>query len=84
MSEETPGSNKWAPRANFHATAQPRSPGQSRDAPTLTLQQIPGGDLWLHWKTDRWRRAGGHKPRSPQLICEKEQSILSLKQNLII
>lgn len=59
MSAETPGSNKWAPRRNFHTTAR------SRDTPTLTLQQIPGGELWLHRKTERWRQAGGHKPRRP-------------------
>lgn len=71
MSEETPGSNKWAPRANFHPTAQPRSPGQSRDAPTLTLQQIPGGDLWLHWKTEDEDEPGGINHAAPNSSVKK-------------
>lgn len=45
MPEETPGSDKWAQCRNFHATAQPRSPGQKRGTPTLTLQPRPRGDL---------------------------------------
>lgn len=45
MPQETPGSDKWAQCRNFHATAQPRSPGQKRGTPTLTLQPRPRGDL---------------------------------------
>lgn len=76
MSDETPGSTKWAPRGNVHATAHPRAMMFPHSPCSKYQEEISG---YTGRQTDEDRLGGAEITQPPTYLWKHNPALASNK-----